>query len=167
MSPLSKFLYPAAFTFLPPLSLFSLNYIILLYCNEHDIDVTHWLQGFELSVPTWLLGGSWVFATTSFGYGAYMLWRDGGLSRNSLPLSLFGTHLIITHLHSFLKVLVTTRLGVQLFGAVSIFGTTLLCCLQAYRADPMAGCMMLPLLSLYTITCWMRISTFYRKKTEL
>lgn len=96
--------------------------------------------------PNWAFGPVWTTIYCSMGYSSYLVWRDGGgFSEAIIPLSIYGTNLILnwswTPLFFGLH-----NIKWALYEITLLWGSTVAMGISFYNVNPIAGYLIVPYL---------------------
>ena len=105
---------------------------------------TH-LQKPVFTPPGWIFGPVWSLLYLSIGISAWLIWREGGFSQNSVPLIIFGIQLLLNI--SWSIIFFGLRQPGYAFGEIILLWLAILLTLVTFwRIKPIAGILLIPYL---------------------
>ena len=111
--------------------------------------------------PSWLFAPVWSVLYLLMGIAAWLVWREHGLRKAFVPLSLFVTQLAANALWTWL--FFVWRLGALAFFEILALCVLILCTVVAFwRVRAIAGALLLPYLAWATFACALTYSVWKR-----
>jgi translocator protein len=116
--------------------------------------------------PSWLFGPVWTTLYLLMGVAAWLVWKDRGLRRGAVPLSLFVAQLGANALWTWL--FFVWRLGaVAFFEAIALWILIALTLVAFWRVRPLAGYLLIPYLLWVAFACILTYSLWQRNPQVL
>jgi translocator protein len=106
-----------------------------------------------LTPPGWVFGPVWTLLYAMMGTAAWLVWRAYGLTGAPVPLGLFLVQLALNALWSYLF-FGLNRPGLAFLDIVALWLAILATLVAFWRADPLAGLLLLPYL------LWVSFATY-------
>jgi translocator protein len=95
--------------------------------------------------PSWLFAPAWALLYFLMGVAAWLVWRERGLRKAPVTLSLFLVQLAVNALWTW--VFFVWHLGALAFGEILVLWALILCTIVAFwRVRPIAGALLIPYL---------------------
>ncbi|XP_033322156.1 translocator protein [Megalopta genalis] len=94
--------------------------------------------------PNWMFAPVWTTLYCTMGYSSYLVWKDGGgFEKATLPLSIYGTNLLLNWAWSPLY-FGLHNVKWALCDIVLLWGSTLAVGFSFYQVNKLAGCLIIP-----------------------
>ena len=93
--------------------------------------------------PGWLFGPVWTLLYIAMAVAAWMVWRQGGVRANLLPLSVYLVQLLLNGLWSWIF-FGEHLIGLALVDILALLATIIVVTVLFWRRRPVAGLLMVP-----------------------